>query len=79
MKIDNYGKITFDKLWLLLEKKHLNKQWLLNNGIYKRTIYQLVNNENVTTETIGKLCYLLKCKPQNIMEYIPPESPTAED
>lgn len=78
MKLDNYGKITFDKLWLLLERKHLNKQWLLDNGIYKRTIYQLVRNENVTTETICKLCYLLKCKPQNIMEYMQPEETTAE-
>ena len=68
----DYGKIDYSKLWAYMEKKHVNKQWLLNNGFHKNALYKLVNNETVTTETICKLCYLLNCIPGNILEYIPP-------
>lgn len=64
-----YGYIDFSKLWTLLEKKKLNKQYLINNGIHKTTLYKLVNNENVTCEVIAKLCYILDTQPRNILEY----------
>lgn len=73
-----YGKdgyISFTRLWDLLEKRGKNKQWLLNNGIHKATIYKLVRDENVTCEVIAKLCFLLNVTPKNIMDYIPPGDP----
>lgn len=77
MKTDA-GKMDFSRLWEWMEKKHYNKQYLLNNGMYKTTVYKLANNETVTTETLCRLCYLLKCKPHQIMEYIPPEDMKTE-
>ena len=68
-----YGYIDFSKLWSLLQKKKLNKQYLINNGIHRNTIYKLVNNENVTAEVICKLCYILDTQPKNILEYRKPE------
>ena len=71
----NYGDngyIDFSKLWEYMEKKGVNKQYLINNGLHKATIYKLVANENMTCEVIAKLCYILKCQPKNIMDYIPP-------
>lgn len=68
----NYGKngyIDFSKLWKVLERKELNKQWLKNNGIHSNTVAKLSNNGNVTCEVISNLCRLLNCQPWDIMEY----------
>lgn len=67
-----YGYIDFSKLWEVMKRKGHNKQYLLNNGIHKTTLYKLVNNKNVTCEVIAKLCYILTTQPKNIMEYKPP-------
>lgn len=72
MRTEEFGKMDFSKLWQTMERKKVNKQYLLNNGLNKTTIYKLVRNDTITTETICKLCYLLNCKPGNIMEYMPP-------
>ena len=64
------GYISFDKLWIYLEKKNHNKQWLKNNGIHSNTVAKLTKNENVTCEVICNLCNLLNCQPKDIMEYV---------
>ena len=73
------GYIDFTKFWDLMAKKNLNKQFLINSGIHRATVYKLVNNDNVTCEVIAKLCRLLKCQPKQIMEYIPPERDADEN
>lgn len=40
-------------------------------GIERRTIRRLKHNENVTTDTLGKLCEILDCGFDEIAEYIP--------
>ena len=76
MRSEIYGKMNYDKLWSVMERKKINKQYLLNHGLNKSTIYKLVRNDTITTETICKLCFLLNCKPSQILEYIPPEPDT---
>lgn len=69
----NYGDkgyIDFSKLWTLMEKKKLKKTWLRENGIHSNTVSKLSKNENVTCDVIAQLCYLLKCQPKDIMQYI---------
>lgn len=78
-KYKEYGYIDFSKLWTLLQKKKLNRQYLINHGIHKTTLYKLVSNENVTCEVIAKLCYILDTQPKNIMEYIPVSEESAPD
>lgn len=68
----NYGEngyMDFKKFWALMEKKGHKKQWLIDNGIHRATVYKLVNNENVTCEVLCNLCKLLKCQPGQLMEY----------
>lgn len=70
----NYGKngrISFKKMWALMDRVHIGKNHLRENGIHPNTISKLVKNENVTTEVICHLCKLLECQPGDIMEYIP--------
>lgn len=68
----NYGEngyINFSKLWELMERKNVNKQWLRDNGIHSNTVAKLTKNGNVTCEVICNLCRLLECQPGDIMEY----------
>lgn len=65
--------IYYDKLFQMLENKGLNKFWLRNNGINPKTIQALSQNKQVNTNTINKLCNILKCTPSDIMEYVPDE------
>ncbi len=63
------GYMDFSRLWDLLERKKLNKQWLKNNGIHSNTVAKLSKNENVTCEVLANLCNLLGCQVWEIMEY----------
>ena len=31
--------------------------------------YKMIRNENITVETVGKICKALNCTPNNIMEF----------
>jgi len=73
MEYGKNGRMVFTKLWSLMEKKKINKQYLRNNGLHANTIQKLVNNENVTCEVLCNVCKLLNCQPGDIMEYIPEE------
>ena len=65
-----HGYLCYDKLWIMLEKRQRNKQWLKNNGIHPSTIVKLTHNENIRGEVIAELCFLLNCQPKDIMEYV---------
>ena len=40
-------------------------------GIDSKTIRRLKANENMETKTLNKLCSVLNCKIEDIMEYVP--------
>ena len=64
--------IVFDKLWLLMKEKGVSTYVLREEcGIDSKTVRRLRANENIETKTINKLCGALKCKIEDIMEYLP--------
>lgn len=69
------GVMDFKKFWVLLEAKKHNKQWLINNGIHRATVYKILYNENLSCEVLCNLCRLLECQPDDIMEYKPNGKP----
>lgn len=68
-----YGYLDYTKTFELLAKRGKRVQYLVDNGINKRTVQKLKRNECVNAETICKLCVLLECVPQKLFTYIPPE------
>ena len=62
--------IVYDKLFETMKKKNITTYILLKNGFSTATLNRFKYNRNITTETINKLCKLLKCQPSEIMEYI---------
>jgi DNA-binding Xre family transcriptional regulator len=54
--------LSYKKLWKLLIDKELSKKELANlAGLSQYTINKLNRSETVTTETLLKICYALKC------------------
>lgn len=62
--------ISYKKLFTLLEKMGLNKNYLRKNGFHANTVDRLIKNQSVNTDIINRLCTLLDCQPGDIMEYI---------
>lgn len=63
--------IVFDKLWITMEEKGVSTYTLREKcGIDSKTIRRLRANENIETKTLNKLCSVLKCRLEDIAEFI---------
>jgi DNA-binding Xre family transcriptional regulator len=62
--------IRYDRLWEYMEKTGMTQYRLVKLGISNSTITRLKRNETVNTDTIGKLCGILNCDVEDIMEDI---------
>jgi len=64
--------ISYKPLWKLLIDMNINKTQLREStGLSPSTFSKLVKNENVTTNTLVKICEVLDCKIQDIVEVVP--------
>ena len=55
-------QVSYKKLWKLLIDRDMRKQDLKEKaGISKGTITKLGKNQNVSTETLAKICAALEC------------------
>ena len=64
--------VCYKKLWKLLIDKNMNKTELRTaSGITTTALAKLGRNENVNTEVLAKICKVLDCKIEDIMEMIP--------
>ena len=69
------GKISYNKLFLLMKEKGVKKADLrYTYKIHPTTIQKIKAGETINTDTIIILCYALNCQPGDIMEYIPIEN-----
>lgn len=53
-----------------MEQKGISQYYLLKSGIDNKTLDSLKKNKNVTVLTIEKLCTIIDCKPNDIVEFI---------
>ena len=61
--------IVYENLWKKMKEEGISQYRLHKEGISNSTITRLRRNEPVSTETIDRLCRLLKCDVKDIMEY----------
>lgn len=72
--------ISFDKLWELTKSRGITKYKLINSyGIDDHTIQRLRKNQPVKTITVNKLCEILNCRVEDIMEYKPDDPPIFDE
>jgi len=61
-------KICYNKLWKLLIDRNMRKIDLQKQaGISKGTVTKLGKNQNVSTETLVKICRALDCEIEDIV------------
>ena len=66
--------VSYKKLWKLLIDHDMKKKDLAKVAdISNYTITKMSKGENVTVETLDKICAVLKCGVDDIMEFIPEE------
>lgn len=62
--------ITFKPLWETLKTKGVSIYSLINKyGISRGTVDNLKHNRNVTLSTVSKLCEILDCNIEDVVEY----------
>ena len=61
--------IVYDRLWDTMTLKGVTQYKLITNGISHSTLSRLKNNQPVNTDTLNKLCSILDCKIEEVVEY----------
>ena len=66
--------IRYDKFWETLKKRHISQYALYTYyGIDKKLLDRLRKNENIEVYTLDKLCTILHCRIEDIVEHVPDE------
>lgn len=63
--------ISYEPLWRTMETKGITTYTLINTyGINARTIHNLKHNKSITMYTMERLCQILDCQAESIVEFI---------
>ena len=67
--------IKYDRLWETMKQCGVTQYDLYtHHNINRSQLDRLRKNRNVETNTIDRLCTILKCKVEDIMEHIPDDN-----
>ena len=61
--------IVYDRLWKKMVEENVSQYRLHMLGISHSTLARLKKNQPINTETLDKLCFILKCNLEDIVEY----------
>ncbi|MDO4173663.1 MAG: helix-turn-helix domain-containing protein [Eubacteriales bacterium] len=62
--------IDFSPLWATMKAKHVTQYQLLQRGIDNKTLDSFKKNKNITLLTLEKLCRILDCTPNDIVQFL---------
>ena len=61
--------IDYGPLWETMKRKGVSQYYLLNHGIDNKTLDALKKNKNIPMLTLEKLCALIGCSPNDIVQF----------
>ncbi len=61
--------ISYEPLWTTMKQKEISQYSLLKSGIDNKTLDSLKKNKNITLLTVEKLCRIIQCTPNDIVEF----------
>lgn len=61
--------ISYEPMWKTMKEKNISQYQLLKLGIDNKTLNGLKHNKNITLLTLEKLCNILDCTPNDIIEF----------
>lgn len=63
---------SYTSLWKLLIDRNMKRTDLISlAGINSRTLAKMGKSETVSMDALGRVCQLLDCKIEDIVEYVP--------
>lgn len=63
--------VTYGKLWKLLEEKRMKKIELQRKaGISGNILARMGRNEYISMESVEKICNVLDCRTDDILEFV---------
>ena len=69
--------LKYDKLWVTLKEKNIIQYKLIKDyGIDKAQLHRLRKNMVVKTMILNRLCSILDCRIEDIVEYVPDDTDT---
>ena len=67
--------ITYDRLWQTMMQRGVSQYDLYTHyNVNRSQLNRLRHNENVEINTIVKLCNILQCRVEDIMEHFPDDN-----
>lgn len=67
--------IKYDRLWKTMNERGVTQYSLYtHHNVNRSQINRLRNNKNVEVNTIDKLCNILNCRVEDIMEHFPDDN-----
>lgn len=71
--------ISYAPLWKTMDQKQITTYALINKyGINPRTIHNLKHNKSITLYTLEKLCNVLDCQAESIVQFLPDDTTASE-
>lgn len=68
-------KVNYNKLWKMLIDFNMSKTQLRKQaGVTTNALAKMGKNENVSTEVLCKICNVLSCQIEDIMELVETEN-----
>lgn len=62
--------ISYNPMWDTMKKRGVSQYKLLNSGIDNKTLDSIKKGKNITLSTLEKLCVIIGCTPNEIVEFI---------
>ena len=62
--------ISYEPLWETMKRNDISQYALLKHGIDNKTLDGLKKGKNITLLTLEKLCNIIGCTPNDIVEFI---------
>ena len=70
--MEDSSMIKYDRLWATLKRKKISQYKLIKYyGIDKAQLHRLRKNQVVKTLILDRLCTILDCNIEDIMEFVP--------
>ncbi|MBQ3490942.1 MAG: helix-turn-helix transcriptional regulator [Oscillospiraceae bacterium] len=67
--------IKYDRLWQTMKKRGITQYALYtHHNVNRSQLNRLRKNQNVEVNTIDKLCNILQCSVEEIMEHFPDDN-----
>ena len=62
--------IDYSPLWQTMRERNVSQYQLLKSGLDNKTLDSLKKNKNITLLTVERLCRIIECTPNDIVQFI---------